>query len=216
MPYIETIYSTQKREQTDYPQKLCRYLCDRFHLTPDMKLLDVGCGRGDFSRAFNLDVFSIDKEETRFHEGLNIDYADLEHDFILHEDEFFDVVFSKSLLEHLANPENFITECHRVLKPNGRIILMVPDWNTQYKIFYDDYTHRTPYTKNSMEDFLQMFGFQNVSSENFYQLPILWQFPKMKLVSKMLQLFVSPNYKIKNKFIRWSVELMVLGTGVKP
>jgi len=55
----------------------------------------------------------------------------------------------------------------------------------------------------------------------FYQLPALWRYPGLKIFSKLLQIILStPNARKLTKtsgikFFRWSVELMVLGSGVK-
>jgi len=144
-----------------------------------------------------------------------VKYADIESDRFPFDDGLFDVIFSKSLIEHLFDPTNFMEECLRILKPGGRIILMTPDWSSQAKIFFDDYTHRQPYTVTAIRDILKIFRFQGVSSETFHQLPVLWRFPALKIMSQILQLLPLVTMKSRIKFIRWSVELMVLGTGVK-
>jgi SAM-dependent methyltransferase len=127
----------------------------------------------------------------------------------------FDVVFAKSVIEHLFNPENFMKECYRILKPSGRLIIMTPDWISQMKIFFDDYTHRQPYTLTALKDILDIFLFKDVSSEIFYQIPILWKYPALKAISGIIRLLVPVTAKSNIRFIRWSTELMILGTGVK-
>ena len=49
-------------------------------------------------------------------------------------------------MEHLVNPENYLKEAYRILKPGGKIISLIPDWEANYKIYYDDHTHKTPFT----------------------------------------------------------------------
>jgi SAM-dependent methyltransferase len=39
-----------------------------------------------------------------------------------------DVVFAISVLEHLAEPEGALRECHRVLASDGVLVLNVPTW----------------------------------------------------------------------------------------
>ena len=39
--------------------------------------------------------------------------------------ESFDIIFNKSLLEHLHKPDSFLKEAHRILRPNGKIICLV-------------------------------------------------------------------------------------------
>ena len=74
------------------------------------------------------------------------------HRFLIDVGPDFDVIFSKSLVEHFYYPEKIYQEMHRVLKNGGIIITMTPDWEINYKTFYEDYTHRTPFSKtNSVE-----------------------------------------------------------------
>ena len=218
--YIDVIYDEKIRPHTKYPLQLCKYLFSRFKMKRGDKLLDVGCGRGDFLKGFKdleLDVCGLDTEKSHSQilKDIEVGYANIENEFFPFESRIFDVVFSKSVIEHLFNPENFMRECYRILKPGGRIIIMTPDWISQMKTFFDDYTHRQPYTVTAVKDFLNIFGFKEVSSEVFYQLPILWKYPLLKILSSILRLFVPVTTKSRIKFVRWSVELMILGAGTK-
>ena len=53
---------------------------------------------------------------------------------------------------------------------------MVPDWQSCMFIYYDDFTHVQPYTVTGLRDALRMFGFRDVESELFYQLPVVWKY----------------------------------------
>ena len=218
--YLDTLYSEKTKPLTAYPQQLCRYLVSRFEIVRGSKILDVGCGRGDFLNAFKscgMEVYGVDHDPSgaKFAQEGVVKYADLERGDFPFADNTFDVVFSKSVIEHLSDPAHFIKESWRVLKPGGRIIVMTPDWVTQMKTFYDDYTHRQPYTVRGIKSLLDIFGFQSAQAEIFYQLPILWQYPALKIVSRCLQCVVPVTLKSKIKFVRWSVELMILGTAVR-
>ena len=50
--YVEVIYNEQVRSFTTYPEKLAKYLFNRYDLKKGQKLLDVGCGRGEFLKGF--------------------------------------------------------------------------------------------------------------------------------------------------------------------
>lgn len=221
MSYLNVVYNKKSRPYTNYPSKFCRYLYDRFGMKKGDKFLDIGCGRGEFTKGFKdlgLDVSGIDREkgDQEMLESIDVSLSnDLENNAFPFEDNSFDIVFSKSVIEHFRTPDNFIKEIYRILKPGGRIIIMTPDWQSQRRIFYDDYTHVHPYTKTGLRDLLKIYGFEKVEVEIFYQLPILWKYPWLKIFSKCLQIFGPPKRIYKNKFIRWSRELMVLGTGIK-
>jgi SAM-dependent methyltransferase len=45
---------------------------------------------------------------------------------------FVDVVLLISVLEHLHQPGRVREECHRVLKPNGRMLINVPTWRGRW------------------------------------------------------------------------------------
>jgi len=218
--YLKVIYNKKTKPYTDYPHQLCWYLFNRFNMKRGDRLLDLGCGRGDFAKGFKdlgMEVSGIDceKGDSEILKDIEVKIIDVEKDVFPFNSGLFDFVFSKSVIEHLWDPKNFMSENYRILKPGGRIVVMTPDWQSQRCIFYNDYTHRRPYTQMSLRDLLKIHGFKEVSSEIFYQLPVLWKYPWLKIFSKFLQIF-GPVKKIhKNKFFRWSRELMVLGTGIK-
>lgn len=218
--YLNVIYNEKTKPYTDYPHQLCWYLFNRFSMKRGDRLLDIGCGRGDFTKGFKdlgTEVSGIDYErsDSEILKDIEVKITDIEKDIFPFDNGLFDFVFSKSVIEHLWSPEHFIQECRRVLKAGGKMIIMTPDWQSQRCIFYNDYTHRHPYTQMSLRDLLKIYGFKEVTSEKFYQLPILWKYPWLEIFSKILQL-LGPVKKIhKNKFIRWSRELMVLASGKK-
>lgn len=219
--YLDVVYSKEKRPHTDYPVHLANYLFNRFAMKQGDTLLDIGCGRGDFTKGFKdigLEVSGIDRErgDSEMLQGIDIRIQeDLEQDRFPFEDNRFDVVFSKSVIEHIQNPDSFMKEQLRVLKPGGRIICMTPDWHSQMFIFYDDYTHVHPYTCKGLQELFAMHGFKESEAELFYQLPIIWKYPWLKIVSRILQLLGPVKRIYKNNFMRWSRELMILATGVK-
>ena len=50
--YLKVTYSRKNRPYTDYPPKLVKFLFDKFSLKPGMKILEPGCGRGEFLKIF--------------------------------------------------------------------------------------------------------------------------------------------------------------------
>jgi ubiquinone/menaquinone biosynthesis C-methylase UbiE len=65
----------------------------------------------------------------------------------------------KSAIEHIRNRnvDHVMSELYRVLKPGASIIMTTCDWKKNYKVFYDDYTHKIPFTKASLEDMFRMY-----------------------------------------------------------
>jgi len=216
--YLSVVYNEKSRPYSDYPKKLCDYLFQSFNLEPGMKMLEPGCGRGEFLNNFKdlgLNVIGVDisPEAANYEKSLDIRLCDIEKEPLPFNDNTFDVVYSKSFIEHLYYPEKFLEEAYRVLKPGGKIITLVPDWQSNYKIYFDDFTHRTPFTKTALEDAYKMFGFKEVKVFKFRQLPIVWKFPFLNYFCSLISPFIPVRTKIK--FFRWSRELMLIGLGIK-
>jgi SAM-dependent methyltransferase len=223
--YLKTIYSEQRTPKTEYPNKLVIYLMTRFRLQPNGKILEIGSGRGDFINEFyslKMECFAIDREnDEHLKREIIFEKTDLENEPIPYSDDFFDVVYHKSVLEHFYSPHKIMQESIRVLKPGGKLVFLVPDWETQWKTFYEDITHCRPYTLQAVRDLLVIYGLEEIVAEKFYQLPIVWRFPFLKALNRILQLFISNTIGrtlsklIGIKYFRWSVELMILGYGRK-
>jgi predicted SAM-dependent methyltransferase len=64
--------------------------------------------------------------------------------------ETFDIVYSQSFLEHLTNVGFHLKECYRVLKKDGKIIIITD--NAECKKHYITGTHTGAYSKNNGMD----------------------------------------------------------------
>jgi SAM-dependent methyltransferase len=217
--YLDVSYDPKLRPLTNYPFKLAKYLFDKYDLDSNFKILDIGAGRCEVLLGFQMlgmKCFAADisKVSGEYAKGQNINFEHIvDKEKLPFDDEKFDVVFCKSLIEHLENPIKFFNETLRILKPNGIFLVMTPDWESNMKIFYDDYTHIKPFTKESVLQIFAESGFRNVTCEYLIQLPITWRFKSAKILSKIIKPFV--HRRIKIKFLRWSRELQLLGYGVK-
>ena len=216
--YLSVVYDEKSHPYNNYPNKLCTYLFQYFGLKKGMKMLEPGCGRGEFLNNFKemgLDVVGVDisPEATTYDNGLEVKLCDVENELLPFEDNTFDVIYSKSFIEHLYYPERYLIEAYRVLKPNGILLTLVPDWESNYKTYFDDFTHRAPFTKISLIDAYKMYGFKEVDVFKFRQLPIVWKYPVLNYFCAAISPFIP--VRTKNKFFRWSRELMLVGVGVK-
>lgn len=216
--YLDVCYSEGNRPYTTYPQKLAKHLFSKFNLNKYSSLLEIGCGRGEILKSFkeqgiHVEGTDLSKEAQKFNPDILIKTCNVEKEKLPYKDESFDVIFSKSLLEHLSDPDVYMQEVYRVLKPNGLLITLVPDWESCYKVYYDDYTHKTPFNKISLENILKMNGFKDVNVFKFRQLPIVWKYPFVNYICSFISNFVPIRSKIK--FFRWSKELMLVSSAIK-
>jgi len=229
--YAEIIYPPD--ENNKYPDKLAEYLYNRFMKSYESerynpKILDIGCSRGNalknFAKFGDLELYGIDRREEES-EGFIFKECDLEVEKIPFPDDSFDIIYNKSVLEHVFNTENFLTESLRVLKPGGIFIGLTPDWAAQSQIFWDDFTHVRPFTKKGLRDGLNIIGFENGECEYFYQLPFTWKYPNLKFIPKLIATITTDSMKWKTKehrntrdrkLIRFSKEIMLLSYATKP
>ena len=93
----------------------------------------------------------------------------------------------------------------------GKTINLIPDWESQFKTFYDDVTHITPLTLAGAKQAVIFAGFKNVQSEKFRQLPKCWKYPLLNKLADGIAPFV--RHRTKNKTLRWIRELMILVSG---
>ncbi len=220
--YTEVTY--RNKPGTEYPEKLVEHLFKNgkkgllkgYSFTSANKILDLGSGRGDYLKAFCKHGFKVEgfdqcppEEELKAYE---VTLGNLEK-ALPYKNNTFDIIFSKSVIEHLYYPEKLFKEVYRILKPGGVFITLTPDWYSCQKIFYEDFTHRTNFTLNSIVEIYLINRFQNVNCRLIRQLPCLWNNSWLLPFCKLASLFY--NIKTKNKFVKFSKEKMILGIGVK-
>jgi len=105
------------------------------------ELLDIGTGTGDFLMTAKNDGWkttgiepSRKAKEIASNKGVN--FADSTNQL---QDHSFDVITMWHVLEHVPNLEEQISELKRLLKPNGNIIIAVPNFNSYDAKHYGEF-----------------------------------------------------------------------------
>jgi SAM-dependent methyltransferase len=90
------------------------------YLDPNDKILELGCGAGHSKRYIDHKNLKIsDVTDYEFLDFKNIDCLDTPF-----QDESFDCIFSLGLIHHLPNPIRLFNEVGRILKKNGKYIIL--------------------------------------------------------------------------------------------
>lgn len=128
--------------------------------------LEIGFGRGQAMKAIEKIIETRPKGidinpqlvERLKSEGYDVACANMD-DGLPFADQSFDIVYSDQVLEHVESPLFFLDEVNRVLKPNGHLLLGVP--NVEYKIesAYYNPVHFNYFSKKSLSYTLKAMGF---------------------------------------------------------
>jgi len=143
-------------------------------------LLDIGCGDGSFLRYLNehtmFDVMGTEINEQyvdliKQEYGIAVKFGDLNQ--LNLPGDHFDVITMWDILEHVSNPKQMLEETKRVLKPDGILLLRVPNGDSlDYKIFgkywagIDAPRHFFILTRASISNLLEATDFSIITSRN--------------------------------------------------
>lgn len=116
-------------------------ICDQFHRDPDrdlplkgLRLLDIGCGGGLLcepmtrlgAKVTGVDALEKNLKTAKTHAEqmeLDIDYRHGTIEQLVESGEApFDVVLNMEVIEHVANPPDFIADCAAMVRPGGLMI----------------------------------------------------------------------------------------------
>jgi len=155
------------------------------------EVLDIGAGEGIFLEYLKKKkddlkkICALEISEKATEKGKNrnpdvayfVGSADDEYPFCSQE---FDTLFMIDVIEHLVDIDQAILECNRILKENGNLIIITPDFNWLKKIiissffwesfFYPTNLHIRFFTKKSMDLVMEKHGFKRV----YYQWGLSW------------------------------------------
>ena len=217
MDYLSTVYSRKEKPKTSYPEKLAKKIFKDHIKYKKGLFLEVGCGNYDLLNEFSkigLNVVGTDLLSTagKDYKEIEVYKNDIERENLPFSDESIDYVFSKSVVEHLYNPQIYFNEVFRVLKNNGKLITLTPDWEVQKNKFYDDWTHKTPFSIITMNRLYKLAGFKEYKIEYFKQLPILFYNKLLLTLSNVFAPFIKEREESK---LRWIMERQILGVGIK-
>ena len=93
------------------------------------RVLDIGCGNGDISAYFarNNEQYGVDVSDKRRDKNRTFEFCIVNSEVLPFADDFFDVVISHHVIEHVDDQKLHLREIHRVLKSDGSAYLATPN-----------------------------------------------------------------------------------------
>jgi SAM-dependent methyltransferase len=95
-------------------------LAEELALPQEGSVLDYGCADVPYRRFFGPETDYV-AADLPGNPQASVEIAD--DGTVPCEDESFDAVMSTQVLEHVGDPGLYLSECHRVLRPGGRLLL---------------------------------------------------------------------------------------------
>ncbi|NUY80098.1 class I SAM-dependent methyltransferase [Flavobacterium sp. MAH-1] len=105
------------------------------------RLLDIGAGTGDFlsvakENGWNVSAIEPSTKARSIAEAKGIQFSNGTEDF---ENGSFDAITMWHVLEHVPDPSAQLLELNRLLKPNGVIIIAVPNFKSHDAELYGEF-----------------------------------------------------------------------------
>jgi cyclopropane fatty-acyl-phospholipid synthase-like methyltransferase len=132
----------------------------------DGTVLEIGAGYADWinqtraARKYAVDLWP------GLPQHVSYDVQSIVHDLSTGLPAFdtvsFDVVMASNVLEHFEADivARLVTEVYTCLRPNGRFIVIQPNFRYAYRHYFDDYTHRSIFTDVSLPNLMRSHGFR--------------------------------------------------------
>lgn len=148
------------------------------------RVLDIGCGSKPYENLCSATEYiglEFDSEANRKNTKADAFYDGKVFPFKENE---FDYVICNQVLEHVFNPDSFLREIGRVLKPSGRVLITVPFiW-----VEHEQPVDYARYTSFGLKYLLNKNGFRilylkklNPGLSTILQLKISWLYQKIQM-----------------------------------
>jgi SAM-dependent methyltransferase len=158
--------------------------------------LDIGCGSKPYANLFTCEKYIGLDIEVSGHKHKN-SHIDVFYDGVTipFERDFFDSVVCFEALEHIFNPETFLKEVIRVLKPGGKAIFTLP-------FIWDE--HEQPYDYARYSSFGLKYLFENCGFTIIENKKYLCD---LRLLSLLTNVYI---YKIIRKLIPYKISYLLI------
>ncbi len=158
------------------------------------RALDLGCGMGGMLGPVSefCDVYGVDISNEALAWCRDRGYSKVflgKGNHLPLPDHSLDLVTAFDTIEHIPEEAAALSECYRVLKPGGRIIISVPAYQCLYSHQDRVVHHQRRYTLQGLSKKLRAagFGIERTSYNNIFLFPII--LPAVLLIKLKERLF---------------------------
>lgn len=163
----------EMQHRADSVKDEIKYINEQIKDGKKRKILDLGCGTGVISSRFdnNYIKYGLEIEKSITEPTRKTFDKDKLHVGVLddntYSDEFFDIIFSSQVIEHVPKPIKFIKNVYRILKTHGKLVIGTPNFDSaaarrfgdNFRLLHDK-THCSLFGDRGLCDLLNDHGFQ--------------------------------------------------------
>jgi len=162
--YVDRFSDIELLKKKTFWNVLVKYFLQKY-IPVDSIVLDVGSGYCEFINIVSArEKFAVDLNiNARNFVNQDVKLIETTAEKITYiQDAYVDVVFCSNFFEHLNDRESLLRvlkEIKRILKDNGRFIIIQPNIKYVYREYWDYYDHNIPLSDVSMGEALRISGF---------------------------------------------------------
>lgn len=173
MKTTKTYAGTKTLESMNQARYYNKWMLDKFKKYLTGNILEVGCGIGNFTQtlakfgeifAIDIDEDLINKFKKENNKRIKTGYGDIEKSKYFFKDKLFDTIVCINVLEHIKDDEKALRNMYRLLKKNGKLILLVPIHEFLYGEIDRSINHFRRYDPGQLKKQLEKIGFTIQSS----------------------------------------------------
>lgn len=172
MDNLKQMYHRRFGKDIEFRKRMYRILCGEFfqrYIPKNAVVLDVAAGYCEFInniKAMKKIALDINPDIKQFAENDVDIIVSTSTDMKQVKSETVDTTFISNFFEHLSKNDivKTIKEIHRVLKKDGKFLILQPNIRYCYKDYWQFFDHITPLDDRSLSEVLEVNGFKVIES----------------------------------------------------
>lgn len=166
---LKQLYATRfESSQLAGKNAIWRTLCRHFfakRINANWKIADIACGYCEFINNITAaEKYAVDlNPDTKNFVGKDVKFvngtlADLAQTIV---ENYLDAIFISNFLEHLDSKDEIFqlfAEAKKLLKPNGKILILQPNIKYVKGAYWDFFDHKTPLTDQALIELATMLN----------------------------------------------------------